>query len=61
MSDITVENLQLEIQAPSAQAEKSIDNLVETLGKLKNATKNLGLSRVAKQVSTLNASLNCVS
>lgn len=61
MSDITVENLQLEIQAPSAQAEKSIDNLAETLGKLKNATKNLGLSRVAKQVSTLNASLNGVS
>lgn len=61
MSDITVENLQLEIQAPSAQAEKSIDNLAETLGKLKNATKNLGLTRVAKQVSTLNASLNGVS
>lgn len=61
MSDITVENLQLEIQAPSAQAEKSIDNLAETLGKLKNATKNLGLTRVAKQVSTLNTSLNGVS
>lgn len=61
MGDITVENLQLEIQAPSAQAEKSIDNLAETLGKLKNATKNLGLTRVAKQVSTLNTSLNGVS
>ena len=61
MSDLTVENLQIEIEAPSAQAEKSIDSLANTLGKLKNATKTLGLTRVAKQVSALNDSLNNVS
>lgn len=61
MSDITVESLQLEIQTPSTQAEKSIDSLADTLGKLKNATKNLGLNGVAKQVSTLNTALNGVS
>ena len=60
MSDITVESLQLEIQAPSTQAEKSIGSLADTLGKLKNATKNLGLNGVAKQVSTLNTALTGV-
>lgn len=61
MSDITLERLQVEIEAPTTQAEKSISSLADTLGKLKNATKNLGLNGVAKQVSTLNTSLNGVS
>ena len=61
MSDITVENLQIAVEAPSTQAEKSINSLADTLGKLKNATKNLGLNGVAKQISTLNTSLNGVS
>ena len=61
MSDITLERLQVEVEAPTTQAEKSISSLADTLGKLKNATKNLGLNGVAKQVSTLNTSLNGVS
>ena len=61
MSDITLERLQVEVEAPATQAEKSISSLADTLGKLKNATKNLGLNGVAKQVSTLNTSLNGVS
>lgn len=61
MSDITLERLQVEVETPTTQAEKSISSLADTLGKLKNATKNLGLNGVAKQVSTLNTSLNGVS
>lgn len=61
MSDVTLERLQVEVEAPTTQAEKSISSLADTLGKLKNATKNLGLNGVAKQVSTLNTSLNGVS
>jgi len=61
MSDITVESLQLEVQAPTTEAAKSIDSLANTLGKLKSATKGLGLNGVSKQLSTLNSALNGVS
>ncbi|MFV0351835.1 MAG: hypothetical protein ACK5JF_05940 [Oscillospiraceae bacterium] len=62
MSDITVESLQIEIQAPSAEAAKSIDSLTANLSKLKSATKGgLGLNAVSKQLTTLNTALNGVS
>ena len=61
MGDITVENLQLEVQSSSTKAASSIDNLSRTLGKLKSATKGLGLSGVAKQFTTLNTALNGIS
>ena len=57
MGDITVESLQLEVQSSSTKAASSIDNLSRTLGKLKSATKGLGLSGVAKQFTTLNTCL----
>lgn len=61
MGDITVESLQLEVQSSSTKAASSIDNLSRTLGKLKSATKGLGLSGVAKQFTTLNTALNGIS
>ena len=60
MSDITVESLQLEVQASSSQAANSIDSLTTTLGKLKNATRGLGLSGVVKQVTSLNTAMQSV-
>lgn len=61
MSDMTVESLQLEVEASSSQAATSIENLATTLGKLKNATKGLGLNGVSKQLGTLNTTLNSVN
>ena len=58
---ITVESLELEVQSPSNEAALSISNLTNTLGKLKNATKGLGLGGVSKQLTTLNTALNGVS
>ncbi len=60
MSDVTIESLQLEVQAPSDSAAKSIENLSATLGKLKTATKGIGLTGVAKQVQTLDTALKSV-
>lgn len=62
MSDITVESLQVEVQAASTEAAKSIDSLADTLSKLKAATKGgLGLPVVSKQLTTLNTALNGIS
>lgn len=61
MSDMTVESLQIEVEASSSQAATSIENLATTLGKLKNATKGLGLNGVSKQLGTLNTTLNSVN
>lgn len=62
MADATVDSLLMEVQAPSAQAAASIDKLTNTLGKLKNATKGgVGLTAVAKQLTTLNNALNGIS
>lgn len=58
---ITVESLELEVQSSSNEAALSISNLTNTLGKLKNATKGLGLGGVSKQLTTLNTALNGVS
>lgn len=61
MSDMTVESLQLEVEVSSSQAATSIENLATTLGKLKIATKGLGLNGVSKQLGTLNTTLNSVN
>lgn len=61
MADITVESVQVEVSAVSTKAAQGIDVLTNTLGKLKVATKGLGLTSVAKQLTTLNNSLNGVS
>jgi hypothetical protein len=46
----TIESLELEIQSNSASAIKSIEELTRTLNELKKATKNLGLTSVAKEM-----------
>ena len=46
----TIESLELEIQSNSAGAVKSIEELTRTLNDLKKATKNLGLTSVAKEM-----------
>lgn len=61
MADITVESVQVEVGVVSTKAAQGIDVLTNTLGKLKVATKGLGLTSVAKQLTTLNNSLNGVS
>lgn len=60
MSDTTIESLQIEVQSSSDSAIKSIENLSSTLGKLKNATKGLGLTGVANQVRNLDTALKGV-
>lgn len=60
MSEVTVENLQLEVQSSADSAARSIDNLTSTLGKLKNATKGIGLSGVVNQVRNLDSALKTV-
>ena len=57
MSDVTIESLQLEVQSSSDSAVKSIENLSATLGKLRSATKGLGLTGVANQVRNLDTAL----
>ena len=62
MADVTVESVQIEVSALSSAAAKSIDELTNTLSRLKSATKGgLGLTPVAKQLTTLNTALNSIS
>ena len=62
MDDVTVESVQIEVSALSSAAAKSIDELTNTLSRLKSATKGgLGLTPVAKQLTTLNTALNSIS
>lgn len=60
MSDTTVESLQIEVQSSANDAARSIDNLISTLGKLKNATKGIGLTGVVNQIRNLDSSLKSV-
>lgn len=58
----TIEQLELEVQSSATSAVGSLDALASTLGKVKTATKGgLGLTAVAKQLTTLNTALNGVS
>lgn len=58
----TIEQLELEVQSSATSAVAQLDALASTLGKLKSATKGgAGLTSVAKQLTTLNNSLNSVS
>jgi hypothetical protein len=61
LADITIESLQVEIQAPSSEAAKSIDAVTATLSRLKNATKGLGLTGVVTQVKSLNTAFAAVN
>ncbi|MCZ9311800.1 MAG: hypothetical protein O0V67_00335, partial [Methanocorpusculum sp.] len=58
----TIESLELQVQSSATSAVGGIDALASSLGKLKNATKGgVGLTAVAKQLTTLNSALNGVS
>ena len=59
--NMTVDSLMIEVQAPTAAAEKCIDDLSNSLNVLKNATKGLGLNGVSKQFTALGTALNKVS
>ena len=54
----TIESLELEIVSNSDSAAKGIDALAESLGKLKNATKNSGLKGLATDMGKLNDATN---
>ena len=56
MSDATtISTLELEIQSSSKNAESGLNDLINTLGRLKTATKGgLGLTSVVKQLNNLN-------
>ena len=60
MAETTIESLQVEIESSSTQAVNNISALVSTLGKLKCATKGIGLTGVTNQIKNLNNSLNSV-
>lgn len=58
----TIESLQVEVQSSATSAVSGIDALASSLGKLKSAVKGgVGLTAVAKQLTTLNNALNGVS
>ena len=58
----TIEQLELEVQSSATSAVSGIDTLASSLGKLKSAVKGgVGLTAVAKQLTTLNTALNGVS
>ena len=58
----TIEQLELEVQSSTTSAIRGIDALASSLGKLKDAVKGgVGLTAVAKQLTTLNTALNGVS
>lgn len=58
----TIEQLELEVQSSATSAVSGIDALASSLGKLKSAVKGgVGLTAVAKQLTTLNTALNGVS
>lgn len=58
----TIESLQVEVQSSATSAVSGIDALASSLGKLKSAVKGgVGLTAVAKQLTTLNNALNGIS
>ena len=58
----TIEQLELEVQSSATSAVSGIDALASSLGKLKAAVKGgVGLTSVAKQLTTLNTALSSVS
>ena len=58
----TIESLELEILSSSQSAEQGLDALTQSLTKLKNATKGgLGLSAVAKHISSVSSAVNSVN
>lgn len=58
----TIEQLELEVQLSATSAVSGIDALASSLGRLKSATKGgVGLTAVAKQLSTLNTALNGIN
>ena len=58
----TIEQLELEVQSSATSAVSGIDTLASSLGKLKTAVKGgVGLTAVAKQLTTLNTALNSIS
>ncbi len=58
----TIESLELEILSSSTSAEKGIENLSQSLTRLKTATKGgLGLTSVTKQLTKLNDALNNIN
>lgn len=52
----TIESLELEIKHKTKNASDGIDALVTSLGKLKDATKGLGLSSVSKELGNVSSS-----
>jgi hypothetical protein len=62
MGEATVETLNVKVESDSQAAANGLDALVRTLEKLKKAaTGGAGLSKVSKQLTTLNTALNTVS
>lgn len=62
MSNIDIDKLSLEITSDSSSAEQGISSLVESLGRLREATKGgLGLNSVAKGIGNLKTSLSGMS
>ena len=58
----TIEQLEVEVQSSATSAVSGIDALASSLGKLKTAVKGgVGLTSVAKQLTTLNTTLSSVS
>ena len=58
----TIEQLEVEVQSSAMSAVGGIDALASSLGKLKTAVKGgVGLTSVAKQLTTLNTALSSVS
>lgn len=58
--DTVIDTLAIEIKGVTADAEKSIDNLSDSLSKLGKATRGLGLSGVAKQFKSVGTALNAM-
>lgn len=62
MSEATISSLELEIQSSSESAESGLDDLINTLGRLKSATKGgLGLTSVVKQLNNLKTSVDGIN
>lgn len=58
----TIEQLQLEVESNASSAVSGVDALASSLGKLKTAVKGgVGLTSVAKQLTTLNTALGGIS
>jgi hypothetical protein len=58
----TIEQLELEVQSSATSAVAQLDALASSLGKVKSATKGgVGLTAVARQLTTLNTALNGIS